>query len=271
MKIPYYIVIEGLDGSGKRTTAEVLAKIVNTLNSVEVVSFPAYDKWHSFFVRKHLAKKDKTVESNPYLTSLAYAFDRWMWSIKHTFRWNKPDVVIFDRYVTSNMIYQCTKYVDGHKRTRLLRFIARLEYKLLRIPMQDITIVLGTNAEKSSDNVEARGRETDGYEAVEQQRKTQENMNHLIEALGWYRVETVNAETGEMYTPVQIATMIYSIVAAERAFNTPSFIHGVISSLGTGTMLTDDAELDYRRVTANVQLTMSYDNLETTQGVERHE
>ena len=69
------IVIEGLDGSGKHTQAEMLQEAIP--GSI-LIDFPRYQNPSSYLVREHLAGRtspDPTVE-NPYAAATYFAADR---------------------------------------------------------------------------------------------------------------------------------------------------------------------------------------------------
>ncbi|MFI3306889.1 MAG: thymidylate kinase, partial [Rikenellaceae bacterium] len=79
---------------------------------------------------------------NPYLVALLYAGDRadaaamlrgWMESGR---------VVILDRYVYSNISYQCGKIEDDEARKELSEWILNLEYNHFNIPQPTISLFL---------------------------------------------------------------------------------------------------------------------------------
>ena len=107
------VVIEGLDGSGKSTQAQLLK---NRLKEMGYETFsldlPYYSDPSSTLVKMYLGGKFGTNANdvNPYMASAFFAVDR-VGSIKCEWadRLNSADVVIADRYVTSNMIHQASK------------------------------------------------------------------------------------------------------------------------------------------------------------------
>ena len=111
------IAIEGLDGSGKSTQIELLAKRLEE-NGIEAktVSFPNYESDSSALVKMYLGGEfgSNAVDVNAYTASLFFAVDRFA-----SFRtgWQKyfdnGGVVISARYTTSNAIHQTSKLSEN--------------------------------------------------------------------------------------------------------------------------------------------------------------
>ena len=107
-----FAVIEGLDGSGKSTQLSMLKNYLKAHKiSFEYLHFPRTDspvfgELIARFLRGELGENNAV---NPYLVALIYAGDRndasglirgWL---------NENKLVIVDRYVFSNIAYQCAK------------------------------------------------------------------------------------------------------------------------------------------------------------------
>ena len=140
-----FIVLEGLDGAGKSTQVANIRKMLgmNGLAS-EFVHFPRFDaplygELIARFLRGELGALD---EVNPYLVALLYAGDRA--DAAATIRgWQSAGrVVIADRYVYSNIGYQCAKVADEAERRRLADWILDLEYRHYAIPQPDVSLFL---------------------------------------------------------------------------------------------------------------------------------
>lgn len=138
-----FIVIEGLDGAGKSTQVARLQKFIeSTGKSWEYIHFPRFDspfygELIARFLRGDLGEIDKV---DPYLVAMLYAGDRA--DAAATIRQWKSEgkVVIVDRYVLSNIAYQCAKCTTGSD--RLAHWINELEYNYNGIPHPDLTIFL---------------------------------------------------------------------------------------------------------------------------------
>jgi dTMP kinase len=79
---------------------------------------------------------------DPYLVALIYAGDRRQ-AATEIHEWlSVGDVVLVDRYVASNIAYQCAKVADPVRRKALRDWIVNLEYAFHSIPRPDSTLFL---------------------------------------------------------------------------------------------------------------------------------
>ncbi len=140
-----FVVIEGLDGSGKSTQIKLLLKYLDSRKiSYRYLHFPRTDSpvfggLISMFLRGDFGKLGTV---NPYLIALIYAGDRndaksiisqWL---------REGHYVIADRYVSSNIAFQCAKIQKGEEKLELKKWIINLEYDYYRIPRPDIQLFL---------------------------------------------------------------------------------------------------------------------------------
>ena len=140
-----FVVIEGLDGSGKSTQIGLLRKYLdNKKISYRYLHFPRTDSpifgdLISMFLRGDLGELGTV---NPYLAALIYAGDRH--AAKEMINgWLKNgNFVIVDRYVSSNIAFQCAKIRNPEDKVRLKNWILNLEYGYYRIPKPDIELFL---------------------------------------------------------------------------------------------------------------------------------
>lgn len=145
------IVIEGLDGSGKATQAEMLFQYLTEQGEkVRRVSFPDYESESSALVKMYLKGEfgEKPGDVNPYAASSFYAVDRYA-SFKKDWKkdWEEG-IIIADRYTTSNAVHQCSKLPE-EEWDRYLNWLFDYEYKLLGIPSPDHVIYLRVDPEVS--------------------------------------------------------------------------------------------------------------------------
>ena len=147
------LVIEGTDGSGKETQSK---KIVDYLKSIDLnvksYSFPVYSSPTGKIVGgPYLGKSDicesyfEETSSNvdPLVSCLYYAADRrYNYINEIEEEMYKNDVIVLDRYVTSNMGHQACKAKNKKDRDKILRFIDTLEFDLCELPRPDEVIFL---------------------------------------------------------------------------------------------------------------------------------
>lgn len=140
-----FIVLEGLDGAGKSTQIRMLREffLARGIGS-EYLHFPRFDSpVYGDLIARFLRGEFGTADQvDPYLVALLYAGDRndaapmirgWL---------DAGKVVIADRYVFSNIGYQCAKIADAAARDRLRRWILDLEYGYYGIPRPDVSLFL---------------------------------------------------------------------------------------------------------------------------------
>lgn len=140
-----FIVLEGLDGAGKSTQ---IAKLRDMFRAggveSEYLHFPRFDApVYGELIARFLRGDLGSVESvNPYLVALLYAGDRA--DAAATIRgWlSEGKVVIVDRYVYSNIGYQCAKLPRGEARNMLKDWILHTEYEEFAIPRPDLSLFL---------------------------------------------------------------------------------------------------------------------------------
>lgn len=178
------IVIDGGDGSGKTTQTELLVSYLTDKGvRVKALDFPRYySSFHGKVAGRFLAGEFGNInEVSPYLASLAYALDRA--SAKDEMdRWlQNGGVIISNRYATSNMAHQGARLAEN-KRKEFLDWIDELEYKVHKIPREDIVIYLhvpwrvGMELTKKKGLRAYLGGKPDILEADENHRKESEAM-----------------------------------------------------------------------------------------------
>ena len=140
-----FIVLEGLDGAGKSTQITKLRDMFRAKGvESEYLHFPRFDApVYGELIARFLRGDLGSVESvNPYLVALLYAGDRA--DAATTIRqWiEEGKVVIVDRYVYSNIGYQCAKIADSTQRNTLREWILHTEFEEFGIPKPDVSLFL---------------------------------------------------------------------------------------------------------------------------------
>lgn len=138
------IVIEGSDGAGKATQLKLLQQYLKKQHyKVQTIDFPRYyDSFYGKMVAQFLRGEFGTLkEVNPYLASLLYALDRGQAGPEMEAWLSKGEYVLSNRYATSNLAHQSAKLTAG-KRKKFIDWDLELEYKINKIPKEDIVIYL---------------------------------------------------------------------------------------------------------------------------------
>ena len=140
-----FIVLEGVDGSGKSTQIANLQRMFAEQGiPTQYLHFPRFDApYFGDLIARFLRGELGSIEQvDPYIVAMLYAGDRrdaaamirgWM---------DEGKVVICDRYVYSNIGYQCAKVADVAEREKLREWILSLEYDYFAIPRPDVSLFL---------------------------------------------------------------------------------------------------------------------------------
>ena len=139
------VVLEGLDGAGKSTQVKKLRTYLESLyGSLDYVHFPRYDApvygdLISRFLRGDFGSNESV---HPQLVALLFAEDRHgaAPAMKETLE--KGGVILLDRYVYSNIAYQCAKLKDEQEAEGLRDWIFNTEYGDFDLPKPDLNIFL---------------------------------------------------------------------------------------------------------------------------------
>lgn len=200
------IVLEGIDGSGKETQASLLEKkLKDKGREVMHISFPDYESPSSALVKMYLkgdfGKNPEDV--NPYAASLFYAVDRFAsYRMKWKDFYQKGGIIIADRYTTSNMVHQMTKYEDKKARKDFLSWLEKTEYEELELPVPDLVILLDIPLTVSENLVKERARQGGSMDIHEQHldylRKCHDAYQELVSLYGWKRIPCT--EEGKLRT-----------------------------------------------------------------------
>lgn len=138
------IVIDGTDGSGKKTQTKLLIERLRQEGyPVETLAFPRYGEKSAALVEEYLAGKFGTADQvGPKPGSIFYAVDRYAASFQIR-QWLEDGInVVLDRYVSANMGHQGGKIADPEERQRFFEWNDELEHGIFGIPRPDMTLIL---------------------------------------------------------------------------------------------------------------------------------
>lgn len=139
------VVLEGLDGAGKSTQVKKLRTYLEGLfGSLEYIHFPRYDApvygdLISRFLRGDFGSNENV---HPQLVALLFAEDRHGAAPQMRQTLEDGGHVLLDRYVYSNIAYQCAKLSDETEAERLREWIFNTEYGDFGLPVPDLNIFL---------------------------------------------------------------------------------------------------------------------------------
>ncbi|OIO50789.1 MAG: hypothetical protein COV41_02920 [Candidatus Brennerbacteria bacterium CG11_big_fil_rev_8_21_14_0_20_43_10] len=178
-----FVVIEGIDFTGKATQSKLLLERLRKLGiKTSYFDFPQYKQRSCTFVEDYLAGEfGDATKLSPKISSIFFALDRF--AAKNKLIQALADgVVVANRYSTSNFGHQATKYKTVKEKIRFWKWSRQLEYNFLKLPKPDIVFILMLplavslklgRSRKSSKYVSTHGKTTDMH---------QQSMKHLAGA-----------------------------------------------------------------------------------------
>lgn len=153
-----FLVLEGLDGSGKSTQNRLLREYLDKNKIIyQYLHFPRsgqgiFGNLIAKFLRGELGAIN---EVNPYLVSLIYAADRDDAKAGMAKWLSEGHLLLADRYVMSNIAYQCAKLSSSDEKEQLKEWIFHLEYSHYGIPRPDLNIFLDVPFEFTREKLSA--------------------------------------------------------------------------------------------------------------------
>lgn len=219
------IVIEGGDGSGKGTQTELLISYLKDKNIPHAqLDFPNYDSFFGKLVAKFLRGELGDLEVvSPYLASLPFALDRNAMKETITAYLNDGNIVVANRYASSNMAHQGSKCKTDQERDEFIAWLTELEYKVHKIPEPDLHILLHMPwqqakqlTEKKDERAYLNGKQKDIQEANDDHRVSTEGMYEYLAAKGstWRTINCV--ENGTIISREQIHQSIIALLRDEH-------------------------------------------------------
>ncbi len=209
-----FVVIEGLDASGKSTQLDLLQRHLKAGKvNFRYLHFPrtdapVYGELIARFLRGEFGKINSV---NPYLVALLYAGDRKDASelIQSWLRQNY--LVIADRYVHSNIAFQCAKIDNIKEREALKNWINYYEYYYNKIPKPDLGLFLDVPFEftvkrlrqgrKGSDRKYLKGQKDIHEHDLEFQKRVREMYLWLVKEDPGFKLVSCKDENDKMLPP----------------------------------------------------------------------
>jgi dTMP kinase len=213
------ITVEGIDGSGKGTQANLLLQRIRGCSSgVELIQFPQYQR--TFFGREiglYLNGEFGDLMSvKPKLGALLYAGDRFEMRSHLARLLDEGVVVLCDRYTPSNQAHHAAK-LPRHEWDEFFNWVDTLEHDVFGVPRPDLVIFLDVDAELSAELIKKKGERT--YTTLEAdlhemnmpyQSAVAEAYRQLSSRENWVRIECVH--DGIVGSEQEIASRVWKHV-----------------------------------------------------------
>lgn len=217
----YFIAIDGLDGSGKKTQSDLLCEYLKSRGlRVRTLDFPVYESDSSFFVKMYLNGElgSDPKETNAYAASMFFAADRYIsfrkdWSADYL---DPNTVIVANRYTTANAIHQLSK-LPREEWDGFLNWLWDLEFSKLGLPAPDLVLFLELPPEISISMVNHRSEETGRKKDIHEldrdhMKKSYEAGRYASDSLCWERILCADKTGCGMRTREDIFLDITSVV-----------------------------------------------------------
>jgi dTMP kinase len=218
-----FIVLEGIDGSGKRTQLDLLAQALAERGTpAEKVSFPNYSGFYGKMVARFLNGEFGPLEAvDPHFSALLYAGDRLESKPALEAALAAGKTLLADRYIGSNLAHQGAR-VPAPKRAEFLAWLRELEYGIYGLPAEDLVVYLRVPVEQAHLLI---GQKAARDYTTRQRDLQEENRGHLAAAAdvyeelscqpNWSRIDCADAATGGIRTPEAIHQDILAVINAK--------------------------------------------------------
>ena len=219
------IVLEGLDGAGKSTQVRKLRDYLGQkCPKLEYIHFPRYEApvyggLISRFLRGEFGPIDQV---HPQLVALLFAEDRHGAAPEIKKAIAGGATVLLDRYVYSNIAYQCAKLADAGEAETLREWILNTEFGEFDEPRPDLNIFLNVPIGFVEKNISSERKGSDRaylhhaqdiHEAdIEFQKRVRAMYLRQAEVDKGLQVVDCSDENGEMLPPDAIFTKIKALV-----------------------------------------------------------
>ncbi|MGH9574947.1 MAG: dTMP kinase [Candidatus Acidiferrales bacterium] len=216
-----FIVLEGIDGSGKRTQLEMLARVLSERDVIcEQVTFPNYSGFFGKMAARFLNGEFGPLDAvDPHFSGLLYAGDRFESKPKMEAALASGKTLLADRYIGSNLAHQGARVAPA-TRPEFLQWLRHLEYHVYGLAREDLVIYLRVSVDEAHRLVGEKARR----DYTNRRRDLQEaDRGHLAAAAevydelarqtNWVMVDCVERATGRIRSPESIHDEIIAVIA----------------------------------------------------------
>jgi len=218
-------VVEGIDGSGKRTQLDALAFALTRRGiAFSQISFPNYGGFFGKLIAKFLNGEFGPLAAvDPHFSALLYACDRLESKPILEAALASGKILLADRYVGSNLAHQGAR-VPREKREEFLAWLKQLEYEVHALPTEDLVIYLRVPVaeahrligEKVARDYTKLGRDLQEADVVHL-----EAASHVYEELAqqqnWVKIECFDGAPGALRAPAAIHEEILAAVESRTS------------------------------------------------------
>ena len=219
-----FIVIDGSDGTGKKTQHQLLLeRLEHEGIANHSVDFPRYGEPSAYFVEQYLGGEYGSAdEVSPEKSSVFYALDRFAAAAEIRAALAEGKVVVANRFTLSNMGHQGAKLSDKTEREKLYQWIDTFEHETLGVPRPDMNIILTIPHSVAQANINRRSvsdnRAKDIHEANDDfMRRSIEVYGELSALFDSCCEVKCEASTTTMKSPAEIHETIWNIVSELRS------------------------------------------------------
>lgn len=140
------VVVEGLDGAGKSSQVRLLLDHLERVRpgTYHYISFPRTDaSWYGVMISRFLRGEFGSVdEVDPYFVAMLFAGDRRLALREMETVLDEGKLLVADRYVFSNVAFQCAKVNPEAEQQKLRDWILHTEFVVNCLPHPDLSIYL---------------------------------------------------------------------------------------------------------------------------------
>lgn len=220
-----FVVLEGLDGAGKSTQIKLICKYLEDKKiKYKFLHFPRTDAPYfgemvAAFLRGDYGDLNQV---NPYLVALIYAGDRHHAKPMIENWLSEGCFVLVDRYVNSNIAFQCAKTQNKIKSEELRKWILSLEYDHYKIPKPDINLFLDvpfefttknlTSQREGDDRIYLKGKEDIHEQDLNFQNKVRQVYLDIQKTDKNFQVINCSGKDDSMFSPEEIFEKIKLII-----------------------------------------------------------
>ena len=206
------IVIEGIDGAGKGTQTDLLARAFEQRGILFVrFGFPRYESSFGRLIGRFLNGEFGPLPAvDAHFSALLYAGDRFEAKPDLETALHSGRTVVIDRYVASNLAHQAAR-VPAESRAEFISWLRQLEYGTYGLPIEDLVIYLRVPADegrrlvglKSARSYTAKSRDLQESDVLHL-KEAARVYDELAQAPNWVTIECFDSQSEKLRSPEEI-------------------------------------------------------------------